>query len=40
MAASLLNATDLAELITNTQGEYKSLAIELAMSPENLPPLN
>jgi predicted O-linked N-acetylglucosamine transferase (SPINDLY family) len=36
VAASLLNAIDLPELITNTQGEYESLAIELAMNPEKL----
>ena len=33
VAASLLNATGLPELITNTPAEYEALAIELAMSP-------
>ena len=36
MAASLLNAIDLPELITHTQAEYESLAIELATHPEKL----
>ena len=36
VAASLLNAINLPELITNTQEEYESLAIELAMNPEKL----
>ena len=36
MAASLLNAIGLPELITNTQEEYESLAIELAMNPKKL----
>ena len=36
VAASLLNAIDLPELITNTLGEYESIAIELAMNPEKL----
>jgi predicted O-linked N-acetylglucosamine transferase (SPINDLY family) len=36
VAASLLNAIDLPELITNSQREYESLAIELAMNPEKL----
>ena len=36
MAASLLNAIGLPELITNTQEEYEALAIELAMNPQKL----
>jgi predicted O-linked N-acetylglucosamine transferase (SPINDLY family) len=36
VAASLLNAIDLPELITNTQEEYEALAIELAKKPEKL----
>ena len=36
MGASLLNAIGLPELITNTQEEYETLAIELAMNPEKL----
>jgi predicted O-linked N-acetylglucosamine transferase (SPINDLY family) len=36
VAASLLNAIRLPELITNTQEEYEALAIELAMNPEKL----
>jgi predicted O-linked N-acetylglucosamine transferase (SPINDLY family) len=36
VAASLLNAIDLPELITNTQEEYEALAIELAMHPHKL----
>ena len=36
VAASLLNAIDLPELITNTQEEYEALAIELAMNPKKL----
>ena len=36
VAASLLNAIDLTELITNTQEEYEALAIELALSPKKL----
>jgi predicted O-linked N-acetylglucosamine transferase (SPINDLY family) len=36
VAASLLNAIGLPELITNTQEEYEALAIELAMNPEKL----
>jgi predicted O-linked N-acetylglucosamine transferase (SPINDLY family) len=36
VAASLLNAINLPELITNTQGEYEALAIELAMNPDKL----
>jgi len=35
-AASLLNAVNLPELITSTQEQYESLAIELATSPEKL----
>ena len=35
-AASLLNAVNLPELITITQEEYESLAIELATNPEKL----
>ncbi len=36
VAASLLNAIGLPELITNTQEEYEALAIELAMNPHKL----
>jgi predicted O-linked N-acetylglucosamine transferase (SPINDLY family) len=36
VAASLLNAVGLSELITNTQEEYESLAIDLAMNPQNI----
>jgi len=36
MAASLLNAIGLPELIANTQAEYEALAIELAKSPKKL----
>ena len=36
MAASLLNAIGLSELITNTQEEYEALAIELALNPKKL----
>ena len=36
VAASLLNAVNLPELITTTQEEYESLAIELATNPEKL----
>ena len=36
VAASLLNAVNLPELITNTPKEYESLAIELATNPEKL----
>jgi predicted O-linked N-acetylglucosamine transferase (SPINDLY family) len=36
VAASLLNAIRLPELITNTQEEYEALAIELAMNPKKL----
>jgi predicted O-linked N-acetylglucosamine transferase (SPINDLY family) len=36
VAASLLNAMNLPELITNTQEQYESLAIELAKHPEKL----
>ena len=36
VAASLLNAVGLPELITNTQEEYETLAIELAMNPDKL----
>jgi len=36
MAASLLNAVNLPELITINQEEYESLAIELATHPEKL----
>ena len=34
--ASLINAVNLSELITTTQEQYESLAIELAMHPEKL----
>jgi predicted O-linked N-acetylglucosamine transferase (SPINDLY family) len=36
VAASLLNAVNLPELITTTQEHYESLAIELATNPEKL----
>jgi predicted O-linked N-acetylglucosamine transferase (SPINDLY family) len=36
VAASLLNAIELPELITETQADYEALAIELAMNPERL----
>ncbi len=36
VAASLLKAIDLPELITNSQEEYETLAIELAMNPKKL----
>jgi protein O-GlcNAc transferase len=36
VAASLLNAIGLPELITNTQEEYEALAVELAMNPKKL----
>ena len=36
MAASVINAVNLPELITSTQKEYESLAIELATHPEKL----
>jgi predicted O-linked N-acetylglucosamine transferase (SPINDLY family) len=36
VAASLLNAIGLPELITNTQEEYEDLAIELALNPNKL----
>ena len=36
IAASLVKAVNLPELITNTQEEYESLAIELASNPEKL----
>jgi predicted O-linked N-acetylglucosamine transferase (SPINDLY family) len=36
VAASLLNAIGLPELITNTQEEYEALAIELANNPQKL----
>ncbi len=36
VAASLLNAIGLSELITDTQEEYENLAIELATNPEKL----
>jgi predicted O-linked N-acetylglucosamine transferase (SPINDLY family) len=36
VAASLLNAIGLSELITNTQEDYEALAIELAMNPKKL----
>jgi len=37
VAASLLNAIGLAELITSTPQAYEDLAVELALSPEKLP---
>ena len=36
VAASLLNAIDLPELVTQTQAEYEALAIELAANPAKL----
>jgi predicted O-linked N-acetylglucosamine transferase (SPINDLY family) len=36
VSASLLNAIGLSELITNDQGQYENLAIELATNPEKL----
>ena len=36
VAASLLHAIDLSELITHTQDEYETLAIELANNPQKL----
>jgi predicted O-linked N-acetylglucosamine transferase (SPINDLY family) len=36
VAASLLNAIELPELITTTQAEYEARAIELATNPEKL----
>ena len=36
VAASLLNAINLAELITTTQAQYELLAVELATNPERL----
>jgi predicted O-linked N-acetylglucosamine transferase (SPINDLY family) len=36
VAASLLNAVGLPELITTTQKEYEALAIELATNPKKL----
>jgi predicted O-linked N-acetylglucosamine transferase (SPINDLY family) len=36
VAASLLNAVGLPELITSTQEKYEALAIELAMNPQKL----
>ena len=36
VAASLLNAMQLAELITSSQEEYEALAVELATNPEKL----
>ena len=36
VAASLLNAVNLPELITTTQEQYESLAIELALNSEKL----
>ena len=35
-AASVINAINLPELITTTQEQYESLAIELATNPEKL----
>ncbi len=40
VAASLLNAIRLPELITNTQEEYEALAIELATNPQKLADIN
>jgi len=36
VAASLLEAIDLPELITNSRSEYEALAIELARNPNKL----
>ena len=36
MAASVISALNLPELITTTEEEYESLAIELATDPEKL----
>jgi predicted O-linked N-acetylglucosamine transferase (SPINDLY family) len=36
VAASLLNAIGLPELITETQADYEALAIDLAKTPEKL----
>ena len=36
VAASLLNAIDLPEMITTTQEEYEALAIEIATNPQKL----
>jgi predicted O-linked N-acetylglucosamine transferase (SPINDLY family) len=36
VAASLLNAIDLPELVTTTQEQYEALAVELATNPEKL----
>lgn len=36
VAASLLNAIDLPELITTSQAEYEALAIEIATNPQQL----
>jgi predicted O-linked N-acetylglucosamine transferase (SPINDLY family) len=36
VAASLLTAIDLPELITSTQEDYEALAVELAMNPDRL----
>ena len=36
MGASIVNALNLPELITNTPEEYESLAIELASNPDKL----
>jgi len=40
MAASLLNAIDMAELITYSQDEYETLAIELATRPDKIKGIN
>ncbi|OIN00733.1 hypothetical protein A9236_05845 [Polynucleobacter sp. QLW-P1DATA-2] len=40
MAASLLNAIDMAELITYSQEEYETLAIELATRPDKIKEIN
>ena len=39
MAASLLTAIELPELITKNQTDFESLAIELAQKPQRLPKL-
>ena len=39
MAASLLTAIELPELITKNQTDFETLAIELAQKPQHLPKL-
>jgi predicted O-linked N-acetylglucosamine transferase (SPINDLY family) len=40
VAASLLNAVGMPDLITRTQEEYEALAIELALYPKKLADAN